>query len=797
MQRKVSSARAGKVKSWHKSFSFETLEKRTLLSASPAVLASPSLSISDATQLEGNAGTSEAVFTVKLSAPSATKVTVRYATVDGTASAEDDFDEIAGKLTFRPGETEKTIRVGIGGDTEIEPDEQFKVQLTRVSGATLADAEAIGTIRTDDAPVTDPPDTDPPPGGDTGQAPFTAKFTLTQDWGSGFGGEISVTNNGTTAIDNWRLEFDFDRQITALWNAALAEHTGNHYVIEHPSWAPSIAPGATVSFGFNGGAGNATSQPTGYTLNGLSTDNRPKLSIGDVSVAESGSGASALFTVQLSTPSTQPITVNYATADRTATAGTDYQAVQGTLTIPAGQTKGTITVPVIDDTQSEPSEAFLLSLSGAVGATIGRGEAVGTVLDNDATGGNNGGNGGNGGNDSDDSENPSSKRVIGYYTAWSTYGRDYQVSEIPADKLTHINYAFANISSEGTIALGDPYADVDKFLPGDSWDNGALRGNFHQLQKLKEANPNLSTLISVGGWTWSSRFSDVALTDASREKFVASCVEFVQKYGFDGVDIDWEYPVSGGLDGTKHRPEDKQNYTLLMQEFRRQFDALEATTGKHYLLSIAAPAGPANYSNMELAALAQSVDWINLMTYDFHGGWDAATNFNSPLYASAADPTADPTVRTQFNTDSAVDGYLAAGVPADKIVIGVPFYGRGWSGVADVNHGLFQSAAGLPQGTWEAGVFDYHDLKDHYLGTYDRYWSDEAQVPWLYNPQTKTMISYDDPQSLGVKARYVRDRNLGGVMFWDLSGDDAQHSLVNALQTNLAATDQVLADWTG
>lgn len=389
------------------------------------------------------------------------------------------------------------------------------------------------------------------------------------------------------------------------------------------------------------------------------------------------------------------------------------------------------------------------------------------------------------GNDGGPDAPPGARRIVAYFTAWSVYGRNFHVADIPASRITHINYAFANISAEGECALGDSYADIDKFYDGDSWDAGSLRGNFNQLIKLRQAHPHLKTLISVGGWTWSGRFSDVALTPEARRRFAASCVDFMKRYGFDGIDIDWEYPVGGGLASNTTRPEDKQNYTLLMTELRNQLDALEASDGRDYLLTIAAPAGPGIYANLEMAALAGVLDWINLMTYDFHGAWSPLTNFNAPLYRSTSDPTTDPQIRDEFNVDSAVSAYLAGGVPSHKLVIGVPFYGRGWRAVGSTGNGLYQSHGGGAPGTWEMGVYDYSDLIANYVPAYQRFVHPEARVPWLYDAATQTMISYDDPESLRVKSEYVKDRQLGGVMFWELSGDDDQGSLVDALYTSL------------
>jgi len=184
-------------------------------------------------------------------------------------------------------------------------------------------------------------------------------------------------------------------------------------------------------------------------------------------------------------------------------------------------------------------------------------------------------------------ETSAPKRIVGYFTSWAIYGREYFVNEIPADKLTHINYAFANVSKEGECLIGDSWADVEIAFEGDAQD-APFKGNFNQLKLLKEKNPNLKTLISIGGWTWSRLFSDVALTEESRDKFAASCVKFMMDYGFDGIDVDWEYPTGAG-DATNHEtPEDPENFILLMAEMRAQLDAAGEVDGTHYLLTIAA-----------------------------------------------------------------------------------------------------------------------------------------------------------------------------------------------------------------
>lgn len=369
--------------------------------------------------------------------------------------------------------------------------------------------------------------------------------------------------------------------------------------------------------------------------------------------------------------------------------------------------------------------------------------------------------------------------MIGYYPSWATYQRDYQVSEIPANQLTHINYAFANVSN-GQCVLGDGYADTDKFFPGDSWDQGAKRGNFNQLAKLKAAHPNLKALISVGGWTWSGNFPAAASTVESRDRFATSCVAFMKTWGFDGVDIDWEYPVSDGL--TPGTAADKHNYTLLLEALRAKLDAQGTADGRHYLLTVAAPAGPSTLANQEIAQVAATVDWVNLMSYDFHGGWDSTTGHNSPLEAPAGDPGP-----VGLNVDSAVRAWRNGGTPADKLVVGMPFYGRGWSGVSGANNGLFQTATGVPPGTWEAGVFDYHDLVTRYIDQpgFTRLWDPTAKVPYLWNASNGVFISYDDPESLAEKARYVKDNGLAGAMFWELSSDTGENALLDSVNVNL------------
>ena len=351
------------------------------------------------------------------------------------------------------------------------------------------------------------------------------------------------------------------------------------------------------------------------------------------------------------------------------------------------------------------------------------------------------------------------RRVVGYFAAWAP-ASGYQVANIPADKLTHVNYAFAVIKEGRCAARGANSAE-----------------HFAQLRALKQKHPHLRTLISVGGWADSGPFSDAALTDASRQTFARSCADFVHEYGFDGVDIDWEYPGGGGADKSKGRPEDTKNFTLLLADLRRALDEQGKAEGgnKHYLLTIAAPASPNQYRRMELGRIHRSLDWINLMTYDMAGDWSRLTDFHAPLYSPDGNDESG-------SADATVRGYLAAGVPAEKLLLGVPFYGRAWGGVRDVNHGLHQPHAAKPPRPPGGGGFAYRKLAENYIDkTAKRFWDERAKAPWLFDEKAGVMIAYDDPQSLRLKANYARDHHLGGVMIWDLSEDDDRSTLLDAV----------------
>lgn len=264
----------------------------------------------------------------------------------------------------------------------------------------------------------------------------------------------------------------------------------------------------------------------------------------------------------------------------------------------------------------------------------------------------------------------------------------------------------------------------------------------------------------------------MAATDENRNKFTDSCVEFISKYGLDGVDLDWEYPVGGGLKTNSKRPEDKQNFTLLLKEMREKLDAQELKDNKDYLLTIAAGASNYYIENTEADKFQNYLDYVNLMTYDIHGPWDKYTDFNSPLYNNN-----DESYQYKISIESSVKAWLKTGLPAEKLVVGVPFYGYSYTVSKNTNGGLYQTHK-------NGKALSYDTIKKEYLSNpqYSKNFHYKSLVPWLYNG--KTFISYDDSQSIALKAVYIREQNLGGAMIWELS-QDSEGELLNSLYEGL------------
>lgn len=324
--------------------------------------------------------------------------------------------------------------------------------------------------------------------------------------------------------------------------------------------------------------------------------------------------------------------------------------------------------------------------------------------------------------------------------------------QVDGRKLTRVNYAFANIE-QGRIVEGTP---VDA-------------GNLAVLNKLKGDNPRLTVLVSVGGWLWSGAFSDMALTRASRATFIESVAAFVTRYNLDGLDIDWEYPALPGFT-QKFRPEDKQNYTLLVKELRERFDKMQKQMHRHLLITLATGGESDFLEHTEMGEVQKYVDDVNIMAYDYYEpGSQKITGNHAPLFADPADPKG-------ISGDRAVREYEQAGVPAAKLVLGVPFYGHLWGQVPPTNNGLFQPGQRVPNAFSNYGV-----IVNTMLGHgFTRYWDAAASAPYLYNAEKQMFVSYEDPESLALKCKYVLDHHLAGMMFWDYASDPS-NTLLNAI----------------
>jgi GH18 family chitinase len=345
---------------------------------------------------------------------------------------------------------------------------------------------------------------------------------------------------------------------------------------------------------------------------------------------------------------------------------------------------------------------------------------------------------------------PPAYKIVAYLRLWEKW----QAEDIDVAKLTHINLAFAGVK-DGVI--------VDSITT----DQAKL------LKELKRKNRQLKMLISIGGGGGgAASFSDAALTGESRNRFAASVINYLRKYKLNGADIDWEYPVSGSSATDKGRPEDKANFTLLMQTLRNQLDEAGKTDRKQYLLTFAACINLFYLGNIELDKLTPAVDFINLMTYDFYGAWQRSTGFHTNLYSTPEDPIS-------MSADLAVKRYLKAGVPPEKIILGTAFYGYGWTGVTDLNNGRYQPVTGQCQS------YRYQYLAENCINRngFLRFWDDRAKAPYLWNGNT--FITYEDEESLDYRAIYIRANRLGGVMIWEYC-HDLSGTLLNKIYRELS-----------
>src|ERR1700734_2209801 len=408
------------------------------------------------------------------------------------------------------------------------------------------------------------------------------------------------------------------------------------------------------------------------------------------------------------------------------------------------------------------------------------------------------------------------KILGGYFEEWSIYYAGYNIANLQqngvADKLTHLFYAFGNITTTPApaCAIADTWADYQSpYLPsvnGTAYP-GPLYGNFAAIQQLKGLHPHLKVLMSLGGAsaTNTAAFVTAASTAAGRQSLAASCIDMfingniaagVTAPGlFDGVKIDWEFPTAT----------DTQHFTALLKEFRTQLDVLSKTTGKKYILSFDGPAGSQNYVNIDLAKAAEQVDFITIDGYNYSGSWVTQTNEASPLF----DSRQDPLYGQDLDIDDTVNAYLKAGVPPYKYTMGLPLYAAGWTGASNVNHGLYQNSTGpspvlLANGTGVCtdlsgntpgcdtlltpGLLTYSTLSTLTSNGYSKYYDPRRIAVSLYDPTGGTFYTYDDPITAALKMIYINFKvpgGLGGAYVWAVKNDDANGTMVKTMAAGL------------
>ncbi|MEI7034691.1 glycoside hydrolase family 18 chitinase [Streptomyces pratensis] len=573
----------------------------------------------------------------------------------------------------------------------------------------------------------------------------TATYTKKSDWGTGFEGQWTVKNTGTTALSSWTVEWDFPSgtSVGSAWDASVTG-SGTHWTAKNLSWNGSLPPGSSISFGFNG---TGSGSPSGCKLNGASCDGGSVP--GDTAPSAPG------------TPTTSGVTDTSVKLNWSA--ATDDKGVKNYDVLRGGAKVATVTGTTYTDTGLTAGTDYSYAVQARDTADQ-TGPVSGSVSVRTT--------GGGGGEEPP----PGDKINLGYFTNWGVYGRNYHVKNLvtsgSAAKITHINYAFGNVQN-GKCTIGDAYADYDKAYTAeqsvdgvaDTWDQ-PLRGNFNQLRKLKAKYPHIKVLWSFGGWTWSGGFPQAAQNPAA---FAQSCYDLVEDPRwadvFDGIDLDWEYPNACGLTCDTSGP----------GALKKLSDATRAKFGSDNLVTAAITADASDGGKIDAtdyAGAAQSMDWYNVMTYDFFGAWakQGPTAPHSPLTSYAGIP------QQGFTSADAIAKLKAQGVPAEKLLLGIGFYGRGWTGVTQSAPG--GTATGAASGTYESGIEDYKILKNSCPAT-------GTIAGTAYAHCGTDWWSYDTPATIGSKMTWAKNQGLGGAFFWEFSGDTTNGELVSAIDSGL------------
>jgi chitinase len=350
-------------------------------------------------------------------------------------------------------------------------------------------------------------------------------------------------------------------------------------------------------------------------------------------------------------------------------------------------------------------------------------------------------------------------KIIGYYGIWSPK-HGLKPEGIPGGLLTHVIYSFVLVTPEGEC----------KTDPEDKINVAGEPAVLLAFSKLKLKYPKLKLMLSIGGWGHSDQFSALSQSAESRTKLARSCVSMMRKYHLDGLDIDWEYP----------EPRDRQNFVNLLKDFRTE---LKHSSKSHLLLSVATSAYPKQVADLDVKGISASVDWIGLMAYDLDLSGDQITTHHAGLFRPSPKVSASKSY-ANLNGETAVQSYLKLGASRRKIILGVPFYGRSFGQVENVNHGLYQKFSGRSETDNDEGSASYREIKTKYLPFFERHWDPVVKSPWLYSAPKKAMVSYEDPQSLKIKARFVRKQKIGGIMIWELNQDAEGFPLLHSIFSN-------------
>ncbi|MDS1270494.1 glycosyl hydrolase family 18 protein [Lipingzhangella sp. LS1_29] len=642
------------------------------------------------------------------------------------------------------------------------------------------------------APLTAPTD---PAAADS--ADVTVVYTQGATWDTGYSADFTIHNNDDSPLSDWTLEFALPEgaSVGSLWNAQLSGPDGpdDTYTVTPPSWGGDVPADGSYTIGFNGQYDGGETDPTHCAINSLPCDGDN----GDVDPPSTPDNVTVTDTTSTS------ISLAWDASSTELDIATYEVLLDGEV---VRSVDGDTTNATVADLDPETSYTFTVRAVDIAGNTSAASDPVTAETDES--------------NGTDPGPDPEHDELrVGYFTQWGIYDRDYLVRDMhtsgTAEDLTHVNYAFANINEDGQcfqanqLGEGDAWADYGRSFDAsesvdgeaDTWDQD-LRGNFNQLRKLKEMHPDLRVNLSIGGWTWSEHISDAALTPESREQMAASCIDMFLRGNlpsfdgaggqgaaagvFDGIDLDWEWPGSEGHPHNTVRPEDKENFTALVQEFRDQLDDLEDEKGQTYDLTAFVPADPEKVeAGYEVPQLMEDFDFITVQGYDYKGAWEAEgpTNHQSNIVETPGDP--GPEI---FSSEIAIQEYLDRGADPEDLVMGVPFYGRGWQGVdpGPDGDGLFQPATGPAPGEYEDGINDWKLLTEYLdQGDYELYRDEERGVAWIYNGDE--WWTYDDPVAMEQKVDWVNEQELGGVMIWSLDGDDADGTLMSTIDQTLTS----------